>query len=226
MITIKVLETNPFRENCWIVSDESGSCAIVDPGCMTDEEKQAVVDEITKSCLKPEAILLTHGHFDHIYGVSFMSGKYGIPVYMSPKEKDMLARMELLTGRFRMPAPETGFQTTDISESSRIRIGSMEFEVIETPGHTEGGVCFYDREDKILFSGDTLFAGAIGRTDSEWGDYDKLIVGIMDKVMGLDGDVQVLPGHGQSTDIGWERTHNPFLEPFNEKRETEETEEA
>ena len=97
--------------------------------------------------------------------------------------------------------------------------GKASFRVIETPGHSEGGVCFYDEADKLLLTGDTLFAGAIGRSDMPGGDYDKLIVSIMDKLMGLPGDVEVLPGHGGRSDIATERTSNPFLQPFNEPAE-------
>ena len=103
-----------------------------------------------------------------------------------------------------------------MKEGDEIAFGNTKFSVIETPGHTFGGVCYYCKEEKLLVSGDTLFAGAIGRTDSQWGDYDKLIVAIMEKLMGLDGDVEVIPGHGPVTNIGYERTHNPFLQPFNE----------
>ncbi len=92
----------------------------------------------------------------------------------------------------------------------------MTFQVITTPGHTPGGVSFYSEEERILLTGDTLFAGSIGRTDLPGGEYDDLIVSIMDKLMGLDGDVEILPGHGGVSDIASERTHNPFLQPFNE----------
>ena len=97
-----------------------------------------------------------------------------------------------------------------------MKFGNIELQVIATPGHTPGGVCWYGEKDGVLFSGDTLFAGAIGRTDNAWGDYDKMIVAIMDKLMGLDGHVSVLPGHGPESSIAYERTHNPFLQPFNE----------
>ena len=95
----------------------------------------------------------------------------------------------------------------------------MALKVIATPGHTPGSVCYLCAEDRILFTGDTLFAGSIGRTDLPLGDYDKLIVSIMDKLMALDGDTRILPGHGGPSTIGEERCENPFLEPFNEKEE-------
>ena len=93
------------------------------------------------------------------------------------------------------------------------------FKVITTPGHTPGSVCYLNEKYGVMFTGDTLFAGSIGRTDLPMGEYDDLIRSIMDKLMGLDGDTDILPGHGGRSSIGWERTHNPFLEPFNEKEE-------
>jgi glyoxylase-like metal-dependent hydrolase (beta-lactamase superfamily II) len=103
-----------------------------------------------------------------------------------------------------------------VKEGDVIKIGNLNFEVIETPGHTPGGVCYLERNEKILFSGDTLFAGSIGRTDNQWADYDALMSGIFTKLMELDGDITVIPGHGPETTIATERTTNPFLMPFNE----------
>ena len=97
-----------------------------------------------------------------------------------------------------------------------VNVGALSFEVIDTPGHTKGGVCFLERTEKKLFCGDTLFAGAIGRTDHPGGDYDTLMRSIFEKLLHLDGETEVIPGHGPSTDIATERMTNPFLMPFNE----------
>ena len=98
-------------------------------------------------------------------------------------------------------------------------MGSLKFQVLETPGHSRGGLCFYEANEQVLFSGDTLFAGAIGRTDQPGGDYDQLMKSIFEKLMTLDGDVKVIPGHGPSSDITTENMTNPFLQPFNEPYE-------
>ena len=115
--------------------------------------------------------------------------------------------------------PKDSFRSTDIEDGQELELAGIKLKVIGTPGHTPGGVCYLDSEDKALFSGDTLFAGTIGRTDLEGGDYDHLIVSVMDKLMGLDGDITVYPGHAHSTTIARERTQNPFLQPFNEPEE-------
>jgi glyoxylase-like metal-dependent hydrolase (beta-lactamase superfamily II) len=127
----------------------------------------------------------------------YVCSNYGLPLPVIPEEK-----------AFR-----------HVREGDVIEAGEMKFEVIETPGHSAGGLCFLEREGKILLSGDTLFAGAIGRSDHPGGDYDVLMNSIFTKLMCLDGDIEVIPGHGPATDIAKERMTNPFLMPFNEPYE-------
>ena len=109
--------------------------------------------------------------------------------------------------------------TSDVREGDVIKVGSLSFEVIETPGHSVGGLCYLERDEKTLLSGDTLFAGAIGRSDHPGGDYDVLMKSIFEKLLMLDGDIRIFPGHGPSSDIATERMTNPFLMPFNEPYE-------
>lgn len=216
MPEIRTFTFNPFGERCSLVWDHTHEAVIIDPGCHDAAETGRLTEAIAQNNLTIKAIWLTHGHFDHIYGVSGLATRYGAAVYMHPADKVILDNNALIAGSFGLDAPDVSFSTVDIREGDILRFGESSFRVIESPGHTPGGVCYYSEEGKALFSGDTLFAGSIGRTDNAWGDYDKLIVSIMDKLMGLPGEVRVIPGHGQGTDIGWERTHNPFLQPFNE----------
>lgn len=216
MIHIEQFIFNSFQTRCSIVWDESGECAITDPGMTAAEETDTITGFISKKGLKPTCIMLTHGHFDHVTGVAQLSRSYGgIPVYMHPADRFTLDNNDFFCRIFGAPKPE-GFDTEDIGEGSMIKVGSMTFEVIETPGHTVGGVCFLERNEKVLFSGDTLFAGAIGRTDHPGGDYDQIMKSIFEKLMILEGNVTVIPGHGPQTDIATERMTNPFLMPFNE----------
>ncbi len=207
---------NPLEECCYLVWDETGEAAIVDPGFYDGREAEALYGKIQERGLTPKMILLTHGHFDHIYGVAECSRHYGIPVMMSADDKVILENNSFFTGGFGLRAADGNFDFKPVAEGDSVKFGNIELQVIATPGHTPGGVCWYGEKDAVLFSGDTLFAGAIGRTDNAWGDYDKMIVAIMDKLMGLDGHVSVLPGHGPESSIAYERTHNPFLQPFNE----------
>ena len=164
-----------------------------------------------------------------------------IPVRLHPADRPLLERARLMAAAFGIdfpnspmsggaaspmsmsgspapasPARETPFATADLADGEELHVGGTAFRVIATPGHTPGGVSYYSDTERILLTGDTLFAGSIGRTDLPGGEYDDLIVSIMDKLMGLDGDVEILPGHGGVSDIATERTHNPFLQPFNE----------
>ena len=214
MLNIRKFTCNPFQETTLLLWDDTLEGVLVDPGCFPDEAEQ-IKAYVAKEQVDLKAIWLTHGHFDHIYGV----GAFGVPVFMSPDDQVMVDNNWQLTRRYGMPDPPKDFSYTPLHDGDVLTFGGTSFTVIATPGHTPGCVCFLDEADKVLVSGDTLFAGSIGRTDSEWGDYDKLIVSIMDKLMGLDGDIDVIPGHGPVTNIGHERTHNPFLQPFNEPEE-------
>lgn len=201
--------------------DESGECVIIDPGCADADECSQVEKFIEDRQLKPVKILLTHGHFDHTLGLRWCRKRYGIPVLMDPQDECTLKGNEYFRQTFGWDVPDTDTETEDIKDGDVIKFGNTGFEVLSTPGHTPGGVCFLDRKDKVLFSGDTLFAGCIGRTDHPTGDYDRLMEGIFSKLMVLDGDIDVIPGHGPTTTIADERMKNPFLQPFNEPYDEE-----
>ena len=229
MIHIEQFTFNAFQTRCSVVWDDNRFCAILDPGCASPQEILTLVSFISERFLEPVCIMLTHAHFDHIYGMSALAKEYGIPVYA---HRDELSTLESpnpqICKNYGLPLPETFPMIKKISEASFpsrfeqvsegdvIEVGDLRFNVIETPGHTRGGLCFYEPAEQVLFSGDTLFAGAIGRTDHDGGDYDQLMKSIFEKLMVLEGPVKVIPGHGPCTDIATERTPNPFLMPFNE----------
>lgn len=219
MTNVGHLYFNSFYEKGYIVWDKGPGAVVIDPGCCNGEEIQSLLDFLGSHGLTPSAIVLTHSHFDHILGVKKLSARFGIPVYLHPDDRQMLQLAPSMAAAYNyyLSVPDISFETCDIKDGQILKIGDIEFEVIHTPGHTPGSVCLLVRESGDLFSGDTLFAGAIGRTDMPMGDYDKEIVSVMEKIMGLDADVKVHPGHGGATTIGYERTHNPFLQPFNEK---------
>ena len=221
MIHIQEFIFNAFQERCSLVWDNDGFCAIVDPG-YTAEERRQLIDFITSNDLRPVCIMLTHGHFDHIYGLADLVRTYDIPVYMDGKETYSFEHTNpYVCGNYGLPFAEIPDESVfrHVSEGDVIEVGNLRFEVIETPGHSVGGLCFLERNEKTLFSGDTLFAGAIGRTDHPGGDYDILMQSIFTKLLHLEGDTAVIPGHGPDTDIATERMTNPFLMPFNEPYE-------
>jgi len=201
--------------------DKERNCIISDPGFISESERMQLYSVISEYGLKPGAILLTHGHFDHIYGVARLVADFGIPVYMSPADRPLLGSQGRTVSMYGLPEPDASFASVDAADGDIVTVGEMSFEALATPGHSPGGLCWYDKKDKLLISGDTLFSGTIGRTDLEGGDYDTLMNSIFTKLIVLDGDTDVITGHGGCTTITDERQKNPFLQPFNEPFEEE-----
>jgi glyoxylase-like metal-dependent hydrolase (beta-lactamase superfamily II) len=219
MLKLEHFLCNPvFRENAWLLY-EGDAGVLVDPGFTDEREFAPFEDFIRGEGIRLEAILVTHGHYDHIFGVNRCLDTFGdIPVYMHPDDVELIGMAEEMAGPYG-GCPALAFDTVDVTDGEVLDLLGRKWTVIGTPGHSKGGVCYYCPSEKLLFSGDTLFAGTIGRTDLHGGSYDQLIVSIMDKLMGLDGDTEVICGHGRPTTIGDERTHNPFLQPWGEKEQ-------
>lgn len=207
----KVFYCNELRECCYIVWDETGECVLIDPGFNSQNEFDRIKKFILEKSLKPVKILLTHGHFDHIFGLEDAARYWNVKAYFNgedlPRMEEAIKNAQYFGLTFK---PFTG-EAVDIKDGDKVTFGKSVLEVIGTPGHTPGGVCFLDREGGQLFSGDTLFAGSIGRTDLGGGDLELLLTGIRKKLMVLDSDVKVYPGHGVATDIGYERVTNPYI---------------
>lgn len=204
-----------------VLSSEGKSCVIIDPGFYEPYERTEFFDYINAGGLKPEAILLTHCHIDHIWGAKEVQDTFGIPLYMGPENREQFKSFDRMSSRMGITAPDYSFSVTEVGDNDTIDAGGFRFKVITTPGHSPGGVCYLEETEKIMFTGDTLFAGTIGRTDLLFGEYDDLIRSVMEKLIWLDPDIVIYPGHGPSSTIGIERTGNPFLEPFNEKQDEE-----
>lgn len=219
MLRTRIFQFNPLGTNCVVAWSDSGSdCVVFDPGMSSAAGVEELSAFMQENGLRPEAILLTHGHFDHVWGVSGLLEKYDIPVYMSPKDKDILARgASLFRGMPTFKNLKVDFPWIPVP--GEITAGGARWKVLESPGHTPGSVCYWSDENSLLISGDTLFAGAIGRTDLVGGDYDAIMRSLLGTVMNLPEDTDVIPGHGQPTSIGREATTNPFLLPFNEPEE-------
>jgi len=219
MLKLEHFLCNPvFRENVWLIH-EGGAGVLVDPGFTNDREFAPFEDFVRREGLRIEAILITHGHYDHIYGVSRCLDLLGdVPVYMHPDDVELIGMAEDMARPYG-GCPPLAFDTVDVVDGQALELLGREWKVISTPGHSRGSVCYWCPSEKLLFSGDTLFAGTIGRTDLWGGSYDSLIVSVMDKLMGLDGDTTVICGHGHATTIADERTHNPFLQPWGEKEQ-------
>lgn len=198
----------PFAVNCYLLWEETNLTAvIIDPGA----EPETITYWIDELGLEPAAILLTHGHGDHIAAVAELKKQYEVPLYVGAGDEDLLANPSANVSAFFdhpvvAPAPDHLVQ-----DEQKLTIGGLHLTVMATPGHTVGGVCYMEESTGRLFCGDTLFAGSIGRTDLAGGDHQQLLNSIQDKIMTLPDVFVVLPGHGPQSTVGAERTGNPWL---------------
>ncbi len=216
----------PWGTNCYVVATGPGAeCVVVDPGKDAADGVAAMVREHN---LKPVSILVTHGHIDHRWCVAPVAGSYDATAYIHPDDRHLLtdpmagispetAGM-LLGGNYEFAEPD---DVAELSDLQIVELAGIEFLVDHTPGHTPGSVTFRTPygvstgstpgPSEVMFSGDLLFAGSIGRTDLPGGDHPTMLRSLRDKVLPLADDIVVLPGHGEQTSIGRERTTNPFL---------------
>ncbi len=208
---IKAFTFNPYQENTYIISDKNGQCAIIDPGCYTQQEQAVLTEYIDSEKLTPILLLNTHGHVDHMLGNYFVKNTYNIPF---ATHEGVIAELESVPGYASMmglsvmpsPKPDQLLEEGDV-----VTIGEEKLEVYFTPGHSPGHISFYHRESKNLFSGDVLFQGSIGRVDLPGGSMEVLMESIFQKVVPLGDEVVVWPGHGPETTIAQEKQSNYFL---------------
>jgi len=205
------LTFNDFAENTYILSDDTGECAIIDPGCSNDIERSQLDAYISAEGLKPTLLINTHGHIDHIYGLNHVHEKYGLDLHIHRGEKVVIDMAPQIGQMYGIPFEPISIPMSHIDETMKVAFGQVELEIFFTPGHSPASVCFFHRESKQLIAGDVLFQGSIGRTDLPGGDYDTLIGSIVDNLFPLGDAVVVYPGHGPETSIGAERASNPFL---------------
>ena len=211
MINIELFVFNPFQENTYLLYDHTGECIIVDAGCQEQEEKDQLLSYIDENELKPVKLVNTHCHVDHVLGVAFLSRQYNLPFYFHAGDKHLLPASknpaELFGLTLETPPEPEGF----LNEGDTVSFGESTLKVIHIPGHSPGGILLYSPEQKFILSGDVLFRESIGRTDLPGGDYDSLVNGIKEKLLVLDPDTRVYPGHGPDTSIATEKEVNPFL---------------
>lgn len=196
----------PLQENSYVVAcEESKEAVIIDPGA----EAERIYRGITFHGFMLKYIMNTHGHLDHIGGVADLAAKTGAPFLLHEDDLYLIENVdrEPLQAYLQAPAPPRPQQL--LKDGGRIQVGALEFQVLHTPGHTPGSVCFLTGD--VLFSGDTLFANSIGRTDLPGGNHAQLLNSIREKLFPLADEIKVYPGHGNATTIGIEREYNPFF---------------
>jgi hydroxyacylglutathione hydrolase len=211
MINIEHFIFNELEVNSFVLSDDSGSCIIIDPGCKIPVQQQKLKDYINSRRLQPTAIVLTHGHFDHVAGTGWAKHEFGCPLVMHRDDlflvKGAVQHASLFGIRLEEPPAPDRF----IEEGETVTFGEAAVSVLHVPGHSPGSICLYSEKDNLLVCGDVLFNGSIGRTDLFGGNHEQLIRGIREKLLVLPPETVVWPGHGPSTTIGSESVTNPFL---------------
>lgn len=201
------LVVGPLQCNCYIVGDpETKEAIVIDPG----DDADRLAESLAEKQLTVTAIVATHAHFDHVVAAERLRALTGAPFYLHAEDKPLLAWMQesgrLFLGMELPPPPEVD---TEAREGDRLQAGSVALEVVHTPGHSPGSISLIS--DNAVFSGDTLFAGSIGRTDLPGGDTQALLDAVKDKLFRLDADLPVYPGHGPATTLGAEQESNPFV---------------
>ncbi|WP_139978681.1 MBL fold metallo-hydrolase [Nocardioides litoris] len=223
---IAAFPAGPWGTNCYVVATGKGSeCVVIDPG---KDASDGVAEVVREHRLKPVAVLVTHGHVDHMWCVAPVAGTYDATAWIHPRDRHLLAdpmqgmsaetTSMLLGGRYEFAEPD---DVQELADAQTLELAGLSFVVDHAPGHTEGSVAFrtpYGEDhgladvSELMFSGDLLFAGSIGRTDLPGGDHATMLDSLRTKVLPLADDVVVLPGHGEQTSIGRERATNPFLQ--------------
>ncbi len=213
MLNIKRIVCNMIQENCYIVSDDSKECIIVDCGAYYTNERKAIVEYIRKNELTPKHLVATHGHIDHIFGNNTIFEEFGLRAEVHTADKFLIEQAafqaeQILGVRLEYDMPQVGKYLTD---KDVIAFGNHIFTIIETPGHSPGSIFLYCEKEHVAFSGDTLFHYSIGRTDLEGGSMFQIIQSIR-MICQLPDDTVIYPGHGDKTTIGIELAGNPYMD--------------
>ena len=204
----EILAVGPLQCNCSIVGDEqTREAMVIDPG----DDVELLMELVRKHGLTVKQIVITHAHIDHVGGAMKLRRLTGAPVLLNQNDHALLKMLDVQAAWIGMRAPEPVAVDQSIRDADYIAAGALKGTFLHTPGHTEGSVCLYFPSEKMLFAGDTLFAGSIGRTDLPGGSFDKIMASLHGRVLSLPDDTIVVPGHGALTTIGDERETNPFL---------------
>lgn len=213
MLRIQTFEVNPLHENCYVINDETKECVIIDCGALTETEQNAVIAYINDEGLKPVHNLGTHGHLDHHFGDAAILSAFNLQPEVAEGDKVLMqhpreAALQMLGMDLNIDLPAGNLKLT---ENEEVKFGSHTFKIIRTPGHSPGSVSFYCAEENVLFTGDTLFKGSIGRTDFPGGSMFQIISSLRELAQLPDKTI-VYSGHGPQTSIGFELAHNPYMD--------------
>ncbi|HTB33349.1 MAG TPA: MBL fold metallo-hydrolase [bacterium] len=208
-VQVETFVNGSLEENCYLIYDPARAEAVViDPG----SEAERLAQLLDQRGLKPVLILATHGHFDHVGGVAHLQERYHAPFGLAKPDAELLDVLEDSYAFYGLGSTKKPRVDRWLMAGEVLQAGGLDLHVLGTPGHTLGGLCFYHPGSASLFSGDTLFAGSVGRSDFEGGDHGQLVAGIKAELLGLPDATRVYPGHGEASSIGQERAENRFLQ--------------
>lgn len=212
MLTVQPLLFNPVQENTYLVYNEKGEAAIIDPGCYFPEEKEQLKSRIGSLGLKPVLLLNTHCHLDHVFGNRFVHETWGLELHFHEAEQKVFDYAPTAGDLWNMPFQNYEGPVHYLKEHDKIRLGEDELEVLFTPGHSPGSVSFYGKKGGWVISGDVLFRGSVGRTDLPGAHFPTLENSIRTRLYVLPDATYVHAGHGMPTTIGEEKKNNPFVQ--------------
>ena len=214
MLTVNAFTFNPVAENTYVVFNEIKEAIIIDPGCYFNEEREKLAHFIHFNNLKPVKLLNTHCHLDHVFGNKWIYEQYHLELFLHKNEEQVLNFAPQSAKLWGMPFENYAGPLHFLAQGDIIKSGDNYLKVLPAPGHSPGSICFYCEAQKFLIGGDVLFRDSIGRTDLPGGNHAALIHSIRTQLFVLPDDVIVYPGHGETTTIGYEKKHNPFLKGF------------
>jgi hydroxyacylglutathione hydrolase len=211
MLQVKSFCFNPFQENTYILYGTSKTCVIIDPGCYDSSEQEKLSGFITSEGLRPTHLLNTHGHVDHVFGNKYVAEKYKLSPEINQKDVVVLESLLQVSRLYNLHAEASPTPSVFLNEGDQILVEKSILDIVFTPGHSPGSICFICHDEHFVIGGDVLFYESIGRSDLPGGNHETLLQSIKEKLFVLPDDYKVYSGHGPVTTIGHEKKHNPFL---------------
>lgn len=210
MLNIARFVFNPFRENTYVAWDDTLEGVVIDPGNNFPKEHTALAEFIEGNSIKLKVVVSTHGHYDHVCGAWFLKERYGVPFALSGTDEYVYSTSLFDGSRYQFDFRQVPYEI-DLATAGTVCFGGSDLEILPTPGHTLGGVSLLCREARVLFSGDTLLRGTVGRTDLKGGDWPLLEASIRRQILPLADEIEIYPGHGPQSTVGYESRENPYL---------------
>ena len=211
MLHIHIFQFNPFSENTYVLFNDQKNGVIIDPGNWNEKENEILENFIKEKEISIKNILLTHAHIDHVLGLQWAFDTYKVAIKMHEEEKDVLDRNPMSARNYGFDFKPFVGEIELLNEGEKYFIDEDSFEIFHVPGHSPGSIAFYNEAQKFVISGDALFQGSIGRTDLYRGNHEQLLESIRTKLFTLPEETEVFSGHGNATQIGFEKNHNPFF---------------